>query len=100
MPSETVLLQQNYPNPFNPETWIPYQLREDADVVIRIYAVSGRIVRTLKLGHKATGSYVSKAEAAYWDGRNEAGEQVASGIYYYRIQAGRFTKTKKMTVAR
>jgi len=98
--SEIVLLHQNYPNPFNPETWIPYQLREDADVVIRIYSVDGRIVRTLELGRKTAGSYISKTEAVYWDGRDEAGEQVASGVYFYRIRAGRFTDTKKMTIAR
>jgi hypothetical protein len=97
--SKAVLLYPNYPNPFNPETWIPYQLRVDADVTIRIYSVY-RTVRTLSLGHKAAGSYTSKSDAAYWDGRNASGEQVASGVYFYRIQAGGYTDTGKMTVVR
>ncbi|MFC1716980.1 PKD domain-containing protein [Candidatus Poribacteria bacterium] len=98
-PSEFTLLQ-NYPNAFNPETWIPYQLPADMGVAIRIYNISGRLVRTLDLGHKSAGFYTSKDKAAYWDGRNESGEHVSSGIYFYNIQAGEFTATKKMTVAK
>ncbi|MBW1803816.1 MAG: T9SS type A sorting domain-containing protein, partial [Deltaproteobacteria bacterium] len=89
---------QNYPNPFNPDTWIPYQLAEDVDVVIRIYDATGRLVRALNLGHKPGGFYTTKEESAYWDGRNEAGEQVASGIYFYSITAGDFSAMRKMVV--
>jgi len=93
-------LLQNYPNPFNPETWVPYQLRKGSNVTIRIYSVSGELVRDLSLGSKDTGVYFSKERAAYWDGRNQAGEEVASGIYFYSIQAGEFMATKKMIIAR
>ena len=93
-------LYQNYPNPFNPDTWIPYQVAEDTDAVIRISDASGRIIRTLELGYKPTGFYATKDKAAYWDGRNGAGESVASGIYFYSITAGDYTATRKMTVRR
>jgi len=95
IPSEP-LLSQNYPNPFNPDTWIPYQLPKDADVTIRIYNVSGQLVRTLELGHKPAGFYLNRSKAAYWDGRNEVSENVASGIYFYSIQAGKYTSMRKM----
>jgi WD40 repeat protein len=99
LPQETRLLA-NYPNPFNSETWIPYQLSEDADVMIQIYDLNGKIVRTLYLGHKRAGYYTSKQKAAYWDGRNDLGEKVTSGIYFYTIQAGRFLATRKMVITR
>jgi hypothetical protein len=89
-------LYQNYPNSFNPDTWIPYQLAEDMYVTIRIHDVTGRLIRTLGLGHKLAGFYVDKSKAAYWNGRNETGEYVASGVYFYTIQAGKFTDAKKM----
>ena len=91
-------LWQNYPNPCNPETWIPFALSRDVHVAIRIYDLSGGLVRTLDLGHKSVGIYVSRGKAGYWDGRNEADEAVASGIYFYNIQAGDFAATKKMVV--
>ena len=97
IPKETVLLA-NYPNPFNPETWIPYQLAEPSEVTLRIYAVNGALVRTLALGHQAAGMYHSKSRAAYWDGRNEQGERVASGIYFYTLSAGDFAATRKMLI--
>jgi len=87
---------QNYPNPFNPDTWIPYQLSEVADVAITIYNVNGQVVRRLELGSKMPGYYIDKSKAAYWDGRNETGEQVASGVYFFTIQAGDSVVTKKM----
>ena len=94
-------LMQNYPNSFNPDTWIPYQLAEDVGVAIRIYDVTGRLVRALDLGHRPAGFYTTKDRAAYWDGKNEAGEQVSSGIYFYIIQAGGdFTATRKMVIAK
>ena len=88
----------NYPNPFNPETWIPYQLTRSADVVISIYSVTGQLVKTLNLGHKNAGRYATRAAAAYWDGTNEAGQRVASGIYYYRFNAGSFSAIRKMVI--
>ena len=96
-PKETALLA-NYPNPFNPETWIPYQLASPADVTLRIHAVDGSLVRTLSLGHKAVGTYQSRSRAAYWDGKNELGESVASGVYFYTLTAGDFTATRKMLI--
>ena len=98
LPRETALLP-NYPNPFNPETWIPYQLANPAaDVTLRIYAVDGSLVRTLSLGHKAVGIYQSRNRAAYWDGKNEIDEPVASGVYFYTLTAGDFTATRKMLI--
>jgi hypothetical protein len=91
-------LLQNYPNPFNPETWIPFALKRDADVRIRIYNISGQLVRTLNLGQKPAEHYITKDKAAYWDGRNAIGERVASGIYFYQIQAGKFNDTKRMVI--
>ena len=93
-------LLQNIPNPFNPETWIPYVLATPEHVVINIYDVTGRLMRTLDLGQKAEGAYASKAKAAHWDGTNEAGEILVSGIYFYVIKAGDFTSRRKMIIAR
>ena len=97
IPTQTRLLL-NYPNPFNPETWIPYQLAEGTDVTVTIHAMNGSLIRTLALGHQAAGTYQSKSQAAYWDGRNELGEQVASGLYFYTLTAGDFSATHKMLV--
>ena len=80
-------LGQNYPNPFNPETWIPYQLAADAEIEIEIYNTTGVLIRSLKIGFKPAGEYASMDQAAYWNGRNQYGEQVASGIYFYRLKA-------------
>jgi sugar lactone lactonase YvrE len=99
IPAESALLQ-NYPNPFNPETWIPYHLSVENSVSVKIYSVSGQLVRTLDMGHKDAGIYASRSKAAYWDGRNGAGEAVASGIYFYSIVAGDYTATRKMTVTK
>ena len=87
---------QNYPNPFNPETWIPYKLAVGAEVQIKIYNLTGQLIRTLDLGEKEPGEYISKDKAAYWDGRNNSGEEIASGIYFYQLRAGDkvFTKMK------
>ena len=97
VPKETELLS-NYPNPFNPETWIPYQLSKSAEVTVTIHAVDGRLIRTLALGHQPAGVYQSKSRAVYWDGRNELGEPVASGVYFYTLKAGDFTATRKMLI--
>ena len=95
--AQSVLLA-NYPNPFNPETWIPYQLSESANVTVSIYAVNGVLVRRLDLGHQGAGVYRSRSRAAYWDGRNAFGERVASGLYFYTLTAGDFTATRKMLI--
>jgi hypothetical protein len=91
-------LYQNYPNPFNPETWIPYELAHPCDVVVRVHNFRGDLVRTLLMGHQEEGIYLSKSRSAYWDGRNDLGEQVVSGVYYYTLDAGDFTATRKMLI--
>ena len=97
IPERTALLA-NYPNPFNPETWIPYQLATSTDLQICIYATNGVLVRTLDLGHQPAGLYHKRNRAAYWDGKNEVGESVASGVYFYTLTAGDFTETRKMLI--
>ena len=96
-PKETVLLA-NYPNPFNPETWIPYELAEAAEVTVTIHAADGKLVHTLELGQLPAGLYRTKGRAAYWDGRNALNEPVASGVYFYTLTAGDFTATRKMLI--
>ena len=106
---DTTALLPNYPNPFNPETWIPYHLAQDANVTLTIYDVSGKAVRELPLGHQSAGVYESRGRAAYWDGKNQLGEKVASGVYFYTLStestrdsvtAGDFTATRKMLIAK
>ena len=97
IPEKTALLH-NYPNPFNPETWIPYQLAESAEVVLTIYDLNGQLVRRLAVGHQAAGMYRSRSRAAYWDGRNQLGESVASGLYFYTLTAGEFSATRRMLI--
>ena len=97
MPKETVLLA-NYPNPFNPETWIPYRLAEDASVTLTIYDTSGQAVHRLDLGHRLAGDYERQSNAIYWDGRNERGERVGSGVYFYQLSAGDYSATRKMVI--
>jgi len=96
---QTILLQ-SYPNPFNPETWIPYELAQEADVRIDIYNASGQLIRTLELGRQSRGRYVRKDKAAHWDGRNRLGEHAANGLYFYVLKAGNFTATKKMVIVK
>ena len=95
---EVTSLLPNYPNPFNPETWIPYQLSEPAEVTLTIYDIQGRVVRDLQLGHQRAGMYHSRSRAAHWDGRNAVGEPVASGLYFYTLKAGDFAATRKMLI--
>ncbi len=78
LPTTTQLLA-NYPNPFNPETWIPFQLSQDAEVRLTIYDVTGKSVRKMELGHLTAGSYSQTEKAIYWDGKTESGEQMGSG---------------------
>jgi flagellar hook assembly protein FlgD len=96
-PAKTALFQ-NYPNPFNPETWIPFALAENAKVGIQIYDLTGRLVRNLHLGGLEAGSYMNKGKAVYWDGRNEQGEKVASGVYIYQMVADKKTFTRRMVI--
>ncbi|MDE0554082.1 MAG: T9SS type A sorting domain-containing protein, partial [Candidatus Poribacteria bacterium] len=95
---EVTSLLPNYPNPFNPETWLPYQLSEPADVTLTIYDIQGRVVRNLDLGHQRAGMYHSRSRAAHWDGRNAQGEPIASGLYFYTLKAGDFAATRKMLI--
>ena len=97
IPAATELLR-NYPNPFNPETWIPYRLAEDAFVTLTIYDGTGHIVRTLDVGHQIAAVYESRSKAIYWDGRNEVGESVASGVYFYHLSAGDYSAIRKMVI--
>ena len=97
LPKRTVLAQ-NYPNPFNPETWIPYQLSEPVEVSIQIYDGSGHLVRTLNVGLKSAGVHTTRSRAAYWDGKNESGERVASGVYFYTLQIPEFSATRRMVI--
>ena len=96
---QTALLQ-NYPNPFNPETWMPYILSKDSSVTIHIYTADGQLVRTLPLGHKKQDAYLFRNQAAYWDGNNDDGEPVGSGVYFYELRAGDFSATRKMVIAK
>ena len=98
-PKETTLLP-NYPNPFNPETWIPYRLAREAEVTITIYDTKGTLVRRLALGNQAAGYYAERGKAAYWDGRNELGEAVASGIYVYQFLAGDYAASRRMVIVK
>ena len=97
IPKETALLP-NYPNPFNPETWIPYHLANPSEVRITIYDTRGTIVRRLELGHQRAAHYTSRSRAAYWDGRNAVGERVASGVYFYQLQADNLSLLRRMLV--
>ena len=97
---EQTSLLANYPNPFNPETWIPYHLANSSDVQITIYDARGSLVRSLELGHQREGYYTSRSRAAYWDGRNDVGERVASGIYFYQLQADGLSYLRKMVIVK
>ena len=99
IPSESELLA-NYPNPFNPETWIPYRLAKAAEVTLDIYDTNGRLVRTIDVGFKPAAVYESRASAIYWDGRNANGESVASGVYFYQLQAGDHSATRRMVIVK
>ncbi len=98
IPHYTNRLGQNFPNPFNPETWIPYEIESDAQVTIQILDTRGLLVRQLEMGRQKAGEYLTRADAAYWDGKNEEGESIASGVYFYQILAGEFAATRKMAI--
>ncbi|MFC1716846.1 cohesin domain-containing protein [Candidatus Poribacteria bacterium] len=98
IPPESNALLQNFPNPFNPDTWIPYQLKEGSAVTIQIFSVHGELVREFNLGYRSAGSYVSQDRAVHWNGKNENGEQVASGIYFYSLRTSDFIMVRKLTI--
>ena len=97
LPTQTQLLA-NYPNPFNPETWIPFELASDTEVTVSIYDVRGKQVRQLQLGMMMAGKYVGVDRAIHWDGKTESGERVASGTYFYQIEAGDYRAARKMVI--
>ncbi|MFC1714835.1 FlgD immunoglobulin-like domain containing protein [Candidatus Poribacteria bacterium] len=91
-----VVLFQNYPNPFNPDTWIPYRLAQDTRATITIYDSTGQTVRTLELGHRKAGHSI-----VHWNGKDDGGQSLASGIYFYVLKADDgFSETKKMALLR
>lgn len=91
-------LYQNFPNPFNPETWLPYGLAANTNVRLSIFNAQGHSVRRFDLGHQVAGSYLTRENAVYWDGRTESGESVSSGFYFYQLQAGSFTADRRMVI--
>ena len=93
-------LMQNFPNPFNPETWIPYYLAEAATVTVRIYDVKGELIRSIGVGKQAAGAYMSRQRAAYWDGKDNTGHSVASGVYFYQLMADDFSETRRMVIVK
>ena len=94
---ETQLLP-NYPNPFNPDTWIPYQLSEASTVTVKIYDVTGSLIRTINVGHKPIGYYLTRERAIYWDGQNQNRESVSSGVYFYTLNTDTYTQTRRMVI--
>jgi hypothetical protein len=91
-------LLPNFPNPFNPETWIPFDLSEDAEVTVTIYDALGLVVRRLELGIQDAGVYRATNRAAYWNGRNEQGEPAASGAYFVELSAGDVRETRRIVL--
>ena len=88
-------LYQNYPNPFNPETSIRFDLPKDSYVTLKVYDVLGREIKTLVSEFKPAGSYL-----VTWDGKDKYGRKVSSGVYFYRMTAGEFTKVRKMIITK
>lgn len=92
---ETFSLAQNYPNPFNPSTTIAFQIADPAFVELKVYDISGRLVKTLVNENRSAGNYTEQ-----WDGKNSIGQKVGSGIYFYQITAGTFQQIKKMMLVK
>ena len=97
VPDLTQLLQ-NYPNPFNPETWIPYELSQDSEVKVWIYDVGGQLLRWMEVGFQEAGIYSSREKSIYWDGKSQDGERVASGVYFYSLELGEVSQTRRMVI--
>ena len=92
-PAEVPILTQSYPNPANPEANIAYTLSVSEKVRIQIFNISGQLVHTFDMGYQSPGSY-----SVQWDGRHENGQPVASGVYFYRIQAGPHAVTNRLVL--
>ena len=99
LPTQTALLA-NYPNPFNPNTYIPYQLHAPAHVRLTIYDIRGALIREINLGYQQAGQYLTSASATHWDGRDQRGQCVASGVYVYQLQAGPAVHQRKMLLVK
>ena len=99
LPTQTALLA-NYPNPFNPNTYIPYQLHAPAHVRLTIYDIRGALICEIDLGYQQAGQYLTSANAAHWDGRDQRGQRVASGVYLYQLQAGPVVHGRKMLLVK
>ena len=97
VPDLTRLLQ-NYPNPFKPETWIPYELSQDSAIKLSIYDAGGQLVRWMEVGFQEAGIYSSREKAIYWDGKSQDGERVASGVYFYSLELGEESQTRRMVI--
>ena len=97
IPTDFQLLP-NYPNPFNPETWIPFNLPQSAQVRIQIYDMKGQVVRNIEVGSRPAGNYHSPGRAVYWDGKTDLGEMVASGVYFYHLSAGNYASIRRMVI--
>jgi len=91
-------LLPNYPNPFNPETWIPYRLGKDVEVMLTIYDASGGVVRQFDLGYQPAGAYETRSRAVYWDGTNDFGETVTNGVYFYTLSTSDYSRTRKAII--
>jgi len=99
-PPATTALHPNYPNPFNPETWIPFDLAQAADVFVTVYDSRGRVVRSWDLGRREAGTYAGRDSAHYWDGRSDTGDMAASGPYYVELRAGDHTSVRRLLLAK
>ena len=95
VPVSTWRLSNAYPNPFNPQTTISYTVGNPSDVTLRIYDLRGRLVREVVSGYHEVGEYTVR-----WDGRNTAGERVASGVYLYRLESMRFAAQNRVVLIR
>ena len=97
VPNRSMLLA-NYPNPFNPETWIPYELSQDGSVTVQIFDSQGTTIRNLRVGYRSAGRYLSQSRAVYWDGKNQIGETVATGMYFYTLTSKNFSASRRMVI--
>ncbi|MEK9149358.1 MAG: FlgD immunoglobulin-like domain containing protein, partial [Candidatus Desantisbacteria bacterium] len=96
-------LFQSYPNPTNGEVWIPFQLAVSSEqVAVSIYNIVGQKVRTIEVGPRKAGSYTQAKEgsAVFWNSRNNQGQKVATGLYFYQLKAGEFKAVGRMAITR
>ncbi|MBD3184452.1 hypothetical protein GF312_19370 [Candidatus Poribacteria bacterium] len=95
---KTNFLGRNFPNPANPETWIPYKIKKNSNIIIFIHNSAGQLVKSLDIGYQEAGEYMIKEKAAHWDGTNEYGEKVACGIYFYTLHVDNFVSTRRLFI--